>query len=785
MRFFILLLVIFGCCVTVDSAAQVQLDSMANSYQAWRSTTLQEKVFLHTDRTSYLTGETLWLKAYRVDAASHHAIDWSQIVYVELLDRNSLPVLQTKFLLNKKGGEGSVFLPASLGSGNYVLRAYTNWMKNSGAAFFFHQAITVINPFVPLEPSSDTTSAKYDAQFFPEGGDLVNGLESIVGVRVVAKNGHGIDFKGAVLNDQHDTVARFNSSQFGLGKFKFRPEANRVYHAVIIDNRKKVFHFPLPQAKTNGYVLHVNDASADQLALTITGKDVQADEVYLLVHTRQMLKVQQRVSMRNGVAAVYVDRKLLGEGVSILTVFDQQLNPVCERLYFIRPQHKLSIGITGNPYLIRTREKVKLDITLGALNDSISDASMSLAVYKIDSLDLPAQSIADYLWLTSDLSGTVENPGYYFGTETLELRNDTDNLMLTQGWRRFDWKSIRNRNNNYSYPPEINGHLVSGKITDITTDKPADRVDAYLSFMGTPVNVYVSESREGRILFETEPIVGNKSMIVQTVSAAGEKYRIEIEDPFFDKGSISCPPFQLTRKQSLALEQRSIHMQVQNLFYENNTATKPNSAIKTFYGKPDETYQLDDYTRFPTLEEVMREYVPGIRVKKRKEGFHLSNIDLVNKTAFSSDPLALVDGVPVFDINKLMEIDPLKLKQLDVIKKRYYLNAVAFDGIVSYTSYRGDLAGYQPPEHALLMNYKGLETRREFFTPRYDVDKSLETQPDARRVLFWSSGNLPRSGNHYVAEFFTSDIAGEYRIVIQALTTDGLPGYYTTSFLVK
>lgn len=745
----------------------------------------QEKLYLHTDRTSYLTGETMWFKTYRVDASGHSLIDWSKILYVEILDKNQTPVLQAKFPLDRNGSDGSLFLPASLTSGNYVLRAYTNWMKNSGADFFFNQAITILNPFVPLDGVQDSVQTKltYDAQFFPEGGDLVYGLESVVGVRVVDTRGHGVVCKGAVLNEQNDTVSRFSTSKFGLTKFLFTPQKSSTYHVNLVDRDKKLHQYSLPSPRAEGYVMHVADTEDNKIRVIVTGTNNNKQTLYVLGHTRQKLKLQQKVVMQNGRAAFEFDESLLEAGVSVITVFDDNLKARCERLYFKAPSEseRVSVHVSGNPYLTKARQPVTLDFSFLENIDTIRNGVFSMSVYKLDSLDLPAENISEYLCLTSDLSGSVEQPAYYFSRDA--SRDDIENLMLTHGWRRFDWDKIQKKNVQSQFMPEIGGHLITAQITEKESGKAADRVPVYITFMGNPVNTYVSQSQEGRILFETEPITGNRSLIAQSDPNSKGVFRIELDDPFFDKASFVAPRFNLTSQQIQALEQRSIHMQVQNLFYGNADVREATYPYKAFYGKPDETYQLDDYTRFPTLEEVMREYVPGIRVKKRKDDFHLSIIDQVNKASFSDDPLVLVDGVPVFDINKLMEIDPLKLKQLDVIKKRWYLNAMAYDGIVSFTSYKGDLAAYQPSEQALLVNYKGLEATREFFSPQYSIDKSgTETLPDARRVLFWSTGAL--NPQHKV-KFFTSDIAGEYRIVIQALSGKGLPGHYSTTFIVK
>ena len=160
-------------------------------------------------------------------------------------------------------------------------------------------------------------------------------------------------------------------------------------------------------------------------------------------------------------------------------------------------------------------------------------------------------------------------------------------------------------------------------------------------------------------------------------------------------------------------------MQIQKSFFEKNIRfLTPAMDTVPFYGKPDEKYLLDDFTRFPTMEEVMREYVPGVMVRKRKEKFHFLTVDRISNTLYRDNPLVLLDGVPVFDINKIMNYDPRKVRKLDVMTRKYFLGNLSFEGVVSYTTYQGDLLDFEMDPRAFTINYEGLQLEREFFSPR-------------------------------------------------------------------
>src|SRR5215212_414531 len=133
----------------------------------------QEKIFVHADKNTYLTGETIWFKLYVVDGGTHKSTGISKVAYVEIIDLENKPVLQAKIEISEGNGNGSFVLPAYLNSGNYIVRAYTNWMKNFDEDFFFHQSIRIINTSKKPDWQSLEKKEAYAIQFFPEGGNMV------------------------------------------------------------------------------------------------------------------------------------------------------------------------------------------------------------------------------------------------------------------------------------------------------------------------------------------------------------------------------------------------------------------------------------------------------------------------------------------------------------------------------------------------------------------------------------------------------------------------------------
>jgi len=750
-----------------------------------------EKLFLHLDRPSYVSGETLWLKIYAVEEASHRPLAASTVAYVELLDTDNRPVQQVKIALLQARGKGSLVLPASLPSGRYTLRAYTNWMKNFGPETYFHAPVTVVNTRQPLPaPTASGTALAYDAQFFPEGGYLVRGLRSKVGFKITDNQGRSVVAEGRVLDAAGQVMAQFSTLRFGMGNFNFTPtQVGAAYTAVVQVRGQHPLTVRLPVVRERGYVLSVEEMDATQLRLTVQAPGEAADKLLLLAHSRQRpATLAAELQLSSGSAVVTIDRRKLPAGISHFTLFTPQGQPLCERLYFKPPPPELVLTAKTDKRQYAPRDKVELQLTATNPAGQPLSADMSVAVYQIDSLSANGGAdIASYLWLSSELKGTIENPASYCTTTGPDAAQAADNLMLTQGWSRFRWRGLlAGQPDSLPHLPELNGHLVRGQLTNRLTGAPQAGVPAFLTAPSRKVQLYVAVSQvDGSVQFETANLFGTRQLVLQTDYRRDSLHQLELLSPFSTQ-YLAKPPaaFDLSERLAASLRQRHLQAEVQRRYFGTMPPAYqlPRAADSAaFYGRADERYRLDDYTRFKVMEEVMREYVHSVMVRARKDGFHFLVPDQ-NAHTLSENPLVLLDGMPVFDINKIMAFDPLKVRQLDVLTSRYFLGPLLYDGIVSYATYTGDLAGFPLDAHALLQEYEGLQGEREFYAPRYDTPAQKQSRlPDFRNLLYWN----PMADARASLSFYTSDQAGTYRVVVQGLSESGLSGSTSYTFTVN
>ena len=659
--------------------------SIKQRFLLYSQRAVQEKIYLHLDRPLYLVGESMWFKAYNVEGSSNTFIGMSKVAYLEVLDTENNPVFQTKFSLLEGKGHGSVIIPSTIVSGVYKVRCYTNWMKNFSADYFFESTINIINPFVKFDANPDENKmATYDAAFFPEGGYLVNDLESKVGFRVVDQSGKGVDFKGAVISQDNDTIVRFEPFKYGIGYFRLLPKVNNTYRVVVRDTKGKPYLYPLADIKTQGYVMQVKDSTSRLIQVTVTSKtDEGGGSVFMVAHTRQKNLIVEKKTIDRNKVVFLLNKEKLAEGISHITILNEKLKPLCERLYFKRPDKELTIEGKVSKGSFEVREKVTMDLTTKDARGAIGLANLSVAVYLEDSIKNPEpQDIGSYLWLSSDLKGSVESPEYYFQSDTKEADENIDNLMITHGWRRFKWNEVfENKSNEYPNLVEYDGHFIYGKLTNTQTGAPGVGVEAYLAALDFPARLYTTRSEpDGTVRFELRNFSGQKEIAIQTNLSQDSLYKFEMESPFSRQFAVRpVGRFLFDKTKETQLLTRTINMQTNNAFLPkafSQAKTKITDST-AFFGPPDEKYFLDDFTRFPTMEEVLREYVRGVLVRRRQKEFHFRMIDkLVPNTFYTTDPLTLLDGIPIFNIDKFMEIDPLKIKKIETISSRYFLGPV-------------------------------------------------------------------------------------------------------------
>jgi hypothetical protein len=443
-----------------------------NALAYWAKVNPVEKVYLHTDKPYYALGDTIWFKAYVTVGSRHQLSALSGALYVDLINEKDSILKTLKLPVSAGTTQGDFALLDEWREGNYRIRAYTQWMRNAGEDYFYDHLFMVGSSTAeygntisgnPLsgktmkESAADQKNASaYDIQFFPEGGNLLNGVTTKVAFKAVAASGYGAAVKGTVVDDQNIDIVEFKSEHAGLGDFTFRPEAGRTYSAKVITPDGKGVVIALPKATDQGYGLAVFQPTGDSVLVRINVSDEQLkllkqspSPINLLVQSGGESISTLTVNVTGIRTSIWLKKSDFPMGIAHFTLFAANGEPLNERIAFVKNGDQMQIAVASPKSTYKSKEKVELQLLArNAYGDPVSG---SFSVSVIDESKVPVDeaeesTIFSNILLKSDLKGYIEKPNYYFTKDSEGINRALDNLMLTQGYRRFSWKEITGAN---------------------------------------------------------------------------------------------------------------------------------------------------------------------------------------------------------------------------------------------------------------------------------------------------------------------------------------------------
>lgn len=773
----------------------------------------QEKAYLHLDKPYYTAGETLWFKAYLVDGVSHESAALSRVLYVDLADAGTGKVLATRtFRLDGGHAPGTWPLADTLAAGRYQLRAYTNWMRNQ-PEFIFQREFNLFAAGQPApEPVRQTDRLTLD--LFPEGGHLVAGLESWVGFKATNALGLGTDVAGVVLNQRGDTVTRFESEHLGLGRFRLRPRPGETYTARAWSTgggtRQEV---RLPAAQPTGLGLSVDNlASRDVVRVYVSTAQPQPAHprpLVLLAHLRGQVAFVAKANTAKRTFVVNVPRRLFPDGgVAQFTLFDADGVPLAERVAFMHPRDRLRVSITPDKPSYKPREAVTLTATVtDTAGRAVPDVHVSLAVTDARQVVAApgAESLVSYLLLSSDLRGTIEQPGYYLDPANPQAAAHLDLLMMTQGWRRFTWRQVFEP----SQHPKPRYLFEQGLSLRGTVRRPNGQVpekETRLTLFltrGETKQFFTEEAdAEGNFGFYDLDFTDTTQALLQAV--AGKANRIldlaltpAPAPPTVAASRVPFAPVVLEGLDFAAYQRRTAErLDIERRSQEGRVTTLQEVVVRgrkepvfdgrKVYGEASNSIKLDPINTSGMLSvfDVLRGRVPGVQVTGSGSRYNIVIRGGATLPGSAENiPLFLLDGIPVRS-DDLATMPLQDIEQIDVLKGNdaAIFGARGSNGVISVLSKRGsptDPSTVVPPRGTLSRTIRGYELVREFYSPDYATARPEHNRPDYRSTLYWNPTLRTDAHGKATVRFFNSDEGMRMRVVVEGLTSGGVLGTAT------
>ncbi|PKK36412.1 hypothetical protein BWI96_11160 [Siphonobacter sp. SORGH_AS_0500] len=806
-------LLLGSLCLVYAFVADDPLTRIISQFDRYHQQFPQEKVYLHCDRSYYALGESIWFKGYLFDASSHQSDTVSKVLYVDLINATEGKILLQKRLLPQGGtAEGDFYLADTLREGVYQLRAYTNWMRNFDEDFFFTKEFRVYQPSVTDRPAVQINRT-VSLTFFPEGGTLVDDIESRVAFNAVDALGQGVDVEGVILENDRDTITVFQSEHLGMGRISLQPKPGKTYTAVLKDTQQRI---PLPAAQPEGHVLIVDNLSNKEFIRIFVFNQLPKSSpkpLYVLAQMRGEVMATAKGNTEKSMFVANIPRNKFSEGGIVhLTLFDEKGEPLAERLVYLNnPGNSLDLSIKPTKTQYKPREKVTLELeakdrtgrpVLGEFSLAVTDAGQVVP----DSSD---ETLVSYLLMSSDLKGRIEQPGYYFNPNNPNAIYHLDLLLMTQGWRRFVWKQV-NAGEALPTPHLIErGFSLEGKVTRPRGQIIEKKSIAVTLLMRRPnqetlIRVESAEA-DGSYGFHQLSFGDSTRVMIQAVAGKNDRNVSVTLNPFPQPTvRITKTPFQsvemkadefmeyLNRaNQSLDIA-RQLRLNKAKLLKEITVKAKKvkESDSRKIYGTPDNTVKFDDMNTAGAISifQVLQGRVPGMVVTG--SGFNYT-VQIRGAANFNGavEPLFVLDGMPV-DKEIVNSINPRDVDYVDVLKgaAAAIYGSRGGGGVVSILTKRGS-SSYDPSKEVvpgqLIRTINGYAKIREFYSPDYSQDNPENYRPDYRPTLYWNPRIKTDENGKATVTFWNSDHETHIQARLEGTSGDGRVGTTRMTYLVK
>jgi len=798
-----------------------------------------EKVHLHLDRPWYGLGDTIWFKAYVVSGEDHSLSDLSGVLYAELINEKDSVVNRLTMGLDSGISHGDFVLPFTYKSGVYRLRAYTNWMRNAGPDYFYDQKIIVagLTPPEGSAPVRETTSlannivtnspGNIDVQFFPEGGDLVNGLRSKVAFKAINKAGLAEDIQGIITDTQGNEVASFGSQHLGMGDFPLTPQKGKQYIAKIMCADGSSFGLAMPAAKDAGFTLTVNNnSSSDSVYVTVAANDLivksKQDTAFSVIAQSQgkvYFAGSGRISSKTFSAQIPKSR--FPSGIVQFTLFSQSGEPLNERIIFIQNKDQLDLKLSTEKQSHAPGEKVKINLeaegdskpAAGTFSVSVTDET------KVPVDEQPENTIFTDLLLKSELSGHIENPNYYFMNPDDKTRTGLDLLMLTQGYRRFEWKKILNNNSaSITYQPET-GLTIAGTVKTLA-GKPVPKGRIILSSVKNHLAADTLTDEKGNFAFNNINLPDTATMVINAKKATGGKnVMISFAPPVYSpvtayndiagyagSSTSTRPDLSTSYKEQINKAYTSWHPDPHTIelkevkikdskippFHPDYAKILKYSANLNGPGNANQVYLASDETlRYSSLAGALYGKLPGVNIVISPDGrgIAVSQRTIVRHLAGPLKAMAVyVDGM-LTQPDYIGYINPADVLSVEVLTSAMYYSIYgsnATGGALIITLKNGSeiLDSTAPAPGTLTYKFNGYYKARQFYTPKYDASKTVSLA-DNRKTIYWNP-NLTTGANGKTSfDYFNAGSKGNYRVVIEGIDEGGKLGRQVLRYNVE
>jgi len=651
-----------------------------------------------------------------------------------------------------------------------------------------------------------------DLQFYPEGGELVEGMIGNLGFKALNEFGKPADIKGKIYDQNNKVVATFASYHQGMGKVAIAPQEGQQYYAEITHPANITQKYSLPQVRKQGYTLNVKSQNKQGIHLDVISS--KEEELFVVAQHRNNIFFTKDIKASAGINNAYIPTNDLPIGITQLTLFDSKKVARAERLVFINKGKQLDISIETDKEKYLPREKVNMTVNVKDEDGQPVDGNFSLAVVDDKLLtfaDDKQGHILSHILLESDLQGEIEEPNFYFDDENdpkrlqpnIDRQEALDHLLMTQGWRKFEWKEVIEE----SYTPyatQGEPAIIEGQVVDLNGQPVAN---AAVSLLNTEIKTETDEN--GSFLIENFEMY--QSVQLEVSKDTYYPFTIPLQDY---SQQLKCPLYKkitvkgvVKNKKNKKLAKLQVYGGPKNMVATNQKGEfeievpenlKQLTIYGSSYGYENKNVEITEQPLAITLN-VQRIYPTS----SNRGGFGRKGRHNRLQKAADVNPAPPAPPAPELNQNVLEEIEeePMAVEDMDdvalevddvekVAEKPIVAikdKEVAGEAIAPADGFAMDRLKNEPFLGANLNRQARKPMRRDapfratqsrysrvrvFAAPNYEDKQQPEMRTDFRKTIYWNPNIAVKDGQASLS-FYNSDAITQFRVTLEGFSNKG------------
>ena len=753
---------------------------------------IHEAIFMHTDKSVYKAGETVWFNAYLLNKVSHKISHESRILFVDLVNENDSVISQLLMDPKSLRLDGSIHLPEVLRDGNYWLRAYTNnilqtdssdicvhpiYIVNSQNQGHANYLSTVVNPFLNRAPKFE---------IFPEGGALIAGVNCTVAFHVTDQENNPLEVDGFVKDNRDTVTTKFKTSLAGLGKFSIFPWNTRQYTVYIKTKGGQMFSYPLPAIDNYAACLSIVSENDNSVKVRVS----LGDSLYNKPTVTYLLGVSRDSLCFAGVGEKMYETDIpksnFPEGEATLLLFDEHKKLLSERSMYLESQSVI-VSVEADRQEYGPREKAALSISVNT-----TDHRPVLALFSAGVTD---DNVVGYFY-DDDIENVMKKP---------YSADEKDLIMLAQQNKYRSWQLGDSLTLAKHTTADDKFFSTSGIVLNEKNLPVSNVVVTLLSTRGQGIAKTDTTDQHGRFQFNLPSYSDSTQFIVQAADKKGRPINANIvldtislpgfNTPLFLKKPLppeatreiiqerAVPPDFLLPGRGKELQEVIVHGRVKKLLtYDDRKRVSQFSRVIT--------PEMLERASFGTLSNVLF-MIPGA---------HMINGKLIVDPGGDAEPMLVMDGVEVplgtatirsGDSNVAITsiegpsplinyINSLSPEYIDFIEVLTGPEAAQYgvrggNGVIVINTRSSVRETSSSKQNVVKRFYPvGYTMSGPFVAPDYDKKEVKKNKaPDDRSTIYWSGPVITDDKGNATLNFYTADPSSNYTVTVKGVTAGG------------